>query len=141
MEEGGKLSGRRMDPERAPWFAPSRPNVDRREGLPGRVCKGNWLARHAPGGERQRSASLVDGWFQMVADETVQAGFEQSPVIVHKVLVGVGCTGATHTNSINWTDDRITFDQATRVLRDHYEDTFLGALPCGRGRQPNIRSA
>jgi hypothetical protein len=26
----------------------------------------------------------------MVAEETVQAGFEQQPVIVHEVLVGVG---------------------------------------------------
>jgi hypothetical protein len=26
----------------------------------------------------------------MVAEETGQAGFEQSPVIVHEVLVGVG---------------------------------------------------
>jgi hypothetical protein len=33
---------------------------------------------------------MVDGWFQMVADETVQTGFEQQAVIVHEVLVGVG---------------------------------------------------
>ena len=79
-----------MDPERAPRFAPCRPNVDRREVLPGRICKGNWLAGHAPGRQRQRSAGLVDGWFQVVADETVQAGFEQQSVIVHEVLVGVG---------------------------------------------------
>src|SRR5215207_10451770 len=79
-----------MDPKRAPRFAPSRPNVDRREVLPGRTCKGNWLAGHPPGGQRQGSPGLVDGWFQMVAEETVQAGFEQQPVIMHEVLVGVG---------------------------------------------------
>jgi hypothetical protein len=39
----------------------------------------------------------------MVAEETVQASFEQSPVIVHEILVGVGRAGATHTNSNNWT--------------------------------------
>ena len=81
-----------MDPQRAPRFARSRPNIDRREVLPGRICKGNWLARHTPGGERQGSAGLVDGWLQMVADETVQAGFEQQAFIVHEVL-------ATQTNS------------------------------------------
>jgi hypothetical protein len=79
-----------MDPERAPRFTPRSPDVDRGEVLPDRIGKGNWLTRHPPSGQRQRSASGVDGWFHMVADESVEAGFEQQPVIVHKVLVGVG---------------------------------------------------